>query len=103
MPWPRSVTRWPAGRQHLRVLRRASRRCLARRRMMEDRHVAVLLEEIRGQFRGFGDKLQDTNDKITVMAGNIAVMDGKIAVMDGKIDQLSVDMVDVKTRLTRVE
>ena len=71
--------------------------------MMEDRHVAVLLEEIRGQFRGFGDKLQDTNDQIAGMAGNIAVMDGKIAIMDGKIDKLTVDMADVKKRLTGVE
>jgi predicted nucleic acid-binding Zn finger protein len=98
---------------------------------MEDRHVAILLEEMRGQFKAFGEALQGTNDniavmgekiavmdgkiavmdgriavmdgKIAVMDGKIAVMDGKIAVMDGKIDRLSVDMVDVKTRLTRVE
>lgn len=49
---------------------------------MEDAHVAVLLEEVRGQFKAFGESLQATNDKI---------------------DRLSVDMSDVKHRLGNVE
>jgi hypothetical protein len=136
------VTRWPPGAWpgqvdraisrrfraarslHLRVLRRASRRCLARRRMMEDRHVAVLLEDLHGRFKGFGEALQVTNQKLDAMGTQIAVIDTRLNGIDKRLDGmdkrlggvdkrldgmdkrlggLAVDMKDVKKRLTRVE
>lgn len=53
---------------------------------MDDTHVAVLLEEIRGQFQVFGERLQNTEEKL-----------------GAKIEVLQTDVTDVKQRVTGIE
>jgi hypothetical protein len=89
---------------------------------MDDVHVAALIEDLRGQFKVFGEALQANNDKIDALGERLdgridalgarldgridalgARLDGRIDGLENKVDDLAVDMSDVKKRLGRVE
>ncbi|HEX4512808.1 MAG TPA: hypothetical protein VH054_04705 [Polyangiaceae bacterium] len=74
---------------------------------MDDVHVAALIEDLRGQFKVFGEALQANNDKIDELGarldGRIDRLDGRIDGLENKVDDLAIDMSDVKKRLGRVE
>jgi uncharacterized coiled-coil DUF342 family protein len=97
---------------------------------MEDSHVAVLLEDLRGQFKVFGEALQATREELQVemratrdglraemhemreglraemheMRDELrADMHGMRAELVQKIDGVAGDVADLKTRMTRVE
>jgi chaperonin cofactor prefoldin len=85
---------------------------------MEESHVAILLEDLRIQFKVFGEDLKGTREslerRIDGLDHRMDGLDHRIDGLDhridhvaeslgGKIDDLATDMVDVKQRLTRVE
>lgn len=74
---------------------------------MEDAHVVVLLEEIRGQFKVFGESLSLTREtlgaKIDAVAADVAVLKDDVAVLKDDVGVLKVDVADLKRRMTRVE
>jgi predicted phage tail protein len=85
---------------------------------MEDTHVAVLLEDIRGQFKAFGEDLQGVraqlSREITKVSGELEHMGrdlGRriggvakdVAILKTDVAVLKTDVADVKIRLTGVE
>jgi len=81
---------------------------------VEDSHVAVLLEEIRGQFKAFGEGLtlarEQLGAKIDAVAADVAalktdvsVLKTDVSVLKTDVSVLKTDMGDVKHRLARVE
>jgi outer membrane murein-binding lipoprotein Lpp len=74
---------------------------------MDDKLVAVLLEDLRGQFKGFGDAVRATNEKIDTLAqttnDKFDLLDRKFDLMASDVAVLKTDMAEVKERVTRVE
>jgi chromosome segregation ATPase len=89
---------------------------------MDDTRVAVLLEDLRGQFQAFGDALQGTREsleqrtdhleqRIDHVAADLGQRIDRVAAdlgqrIDGlgwKLDALATEMVDVKQRVAGVE
>ncbi len=61
---------------------------------MDDTHVAVLIEDLRGQFQVFGEALKVTNEKLDVFAkGTNERFDG----LDHKLDLAAADVAVLKT------
>lgn len=63
---------------------------------MEDRHVAVILEDLRGQFRVFGEALGSQNVKLDALARDVADVKVRVA-------HVETDIADVKVRVAHVE
>jgi hypothetical protein len=78
---------------------------------MEDRHVAVLLEDLRSQFKAFGEDLLGVRAQLTRettrLSGEIEHvarhLGGKIDSVASDVAVLKTDTADMKSRLTRVE
>jgi hypothetical protein len=70
---------------------------------VEDKYVAVLFEEIGGNFKAFGESLGSLNVKFDAMASDVAVLKTDVAVLKTDVAVLKTDMADVKARVTRVE
>ena len=77
---------------------------------MKDAHVGALIEDLRGQFKVFGEALQTTNEKldrldsrITSLDGRMTSLDGRMTTLEDKVDGIAFDVSDVKKRLTHVE
>jgi hypothetical protein len=69
---------------------------------MDDAHVAVLLEEIRGQFRVFGESLQTTNDKIDRLDQKVDVLGGRLISVEGRLINVEGRLSNVEGRLTNM-
>jgi predicted nuclease with TOPRIM domain len=74
---------------------------------MTDQDIAVVLEEIRSQFKVFGEALQGTRE---VLGGKIDGLDSRlsrvemdVSVLKTDVSSVKNDMTDVKDRLQRVE
>jgi outer membrane murein-binding lipoprotein Lpp len=74
------------------------------------RYVAVLLEDIRGSFKAFGESLGGLNVKVdaiatdvAVLKTDVAVLKTDVAVLKTDVAVLKTDMAEVKARVTRVE
>jgi hypothetical protein len=75
---------------------------------MEDAHVAVLLEDLRSQFKVFGEALESTREvlqrEIAEVSSNLRHEMGEVSSSLGrKIDDVAADVTEVKVRLSRVE
>jgi uncharacterized protein YukE len=88
---------------------------------MEDAHVAILLEEMRGHFRVFGEAQQGTRDQVTGLAQSLQEtrdqvtglaqslqetrdeLGRKIDLLSADVAVLKADMADIKPRMARVE
>lgn len=55
---------------------------------MEDSKVAVILEDLRSQFRVFGEGLQMLNEKVDRIDNKVNVLDNKVNVLDNKVNAL---------------
>jgi hypothetical protein len=53
---------------------------------MDDNKVAVLLEDLRAQFRTFGEGLQLLNDKVDNLDQKVVIMDSKVNNLEMKLD-----------------
>jgi outer membrane murein-binding lipoprotein Lpp len=82
--------------------------------MVEDTHVAVLLEEVRGNFKVVGESLaalktnvdadcKTLNTKVDGIASDVSHLKADVAVLKTDVAVLKTDMADVKARVTRVE
>jgi chromosome segregation ATPase len=86
-------------------------------KIMKQAHVGALIEDLRGQFKVFGEALQTTNEKLdrldgrmtglegrmTGLEGRMTRLDGRMTTLEDKVDGIAIDMADVKKRLTHVE
>src|ERR1700690_2599076 len=78
---------------------------------MDDKHVAALLEDLRGQFKVFGEALQATRTEFGAalqetrveLGGKIDDVAADVAGLKTDVAGLKTDRADVKARLTRVE
>ena len=55
---------------------------------MEDSKVAVILEDLRSQFRVFGEGVQMLNEKVDMLDSKVNALDNKVNVLDKKVDVL---------------
>ncbi len=67
------------------------------------RAVGVLLEDMRGQFRAFGEALSVLDDKVTALDGKVAALDGKVAALDGKVAALDGKVAALDSRVTALD
>jgi hypothetical protein len=90
-------------------------------RIVDEGDFKIVLEELRAHFRGFGDSLKMTDEKVVAFRDEVRgsleridekiwvlqadVTDLKVDVADLKVDvaDLKVDVTDVKQRVTRIE
>ena len=80
-------------------------------KVMEDAHVAVLLEQIRGQFKLFGESLQATNEKIDrrsaemreALTGVEHRLDVRLTHVESRLINVEGRLINVEGRLTNVE
>jgi tetrahydromethanopterin S-methyltransferase subunit G len=81
---------------------------------MEDAHVVVVLEEIRGQFKVFGESLRATNDKIDRLAydmndrfdgvdSRLSNVEGRLTNVEGRLSNVEGRLSNVEGRLSNVE
>lgn len=65
---------------------------------MEDSKVVVILEDLRSQFRVFGEGLQMLNEKVDLLDSKVNVLDNKVNALDNKVNVLDkkVDVLDKK-------
>ena len=68
---------------------------------MEDTHVEVILEEVRSQFKAFGEGLQGVRAEIQVLREDVADLGTELfhqtTVLGGKIDGVAKDVAVLKT------
>jgi hypothetical protein len=60
------------------------------------RAFSIVVEEMRGHFRAFGEQLGALSGDVAVMKGDIAVMKGDIVEMKGDIAVMKGDIVEMK-------
>lgn len=75
---------------------------------MEDAHVAIVLEDLRSQFKVFGEALEATRESLERQIAGVAEdLERKIAgvarALERQIVGVAVDVADMKVRLARVE
>ena len=58
----------------------------------EERRTQVLLEDLRSQFRVFGDGQKDVCRRLERIEGKVERLEGKVDQMDGRVQHLEVEM-----------
>lgn len=67
---------------------------------MPAREVAVLIEDLRSQFRIFGEKLEALEDKFN---GRLDNVDGKLENLETKVDGIATNQARTLERVTSLE
>ncbi|HEY8088572.1 MAG TPA: hypothetical protein VIF09_12025 [Polyangiaceae bacterium] len=71
------------------------------------RAFAVLVEDLRGQFRAFGERLEGIDERMTTgfarIDGRLDGIDGRLDGIDGRLDGIDGRLDGVDGRLDRVE
>jgi chromosome segregation ATPase len=70
---------------------------------MEDSKVAVILEDLRSQFRVFGEGLQMLNEKVDRVDNKVDIIDKRVDTLDYKVNALDKKVDALDKRLERHE
>lgn len=65
--------------------------------------VGTLIEELRSDFKVFGEGLVVLTSKVDVLDGKVDVLDSRVSSLELRMTGVEIRLTSVETRLTRVE